>query len=513
MKTLECDFVIIGSGIAALRAAIELASAGRVVILTKAGSVEGSTVYAQGGIAAAVAEDDSPELHAADTLRAGDGLCRTDAVRVLTEEGPGYVRELIAWGARFDRDGDGSLSLAREGAHSVRRVLHAHDATGREICRVLWGQVNQHRSVRVIEHAHADDIVVLDGQCVAVRFRDAQGESSLAVGSATLLATGGAGQLYRETTNPPVATGDGVAMAYHAGANVMDLEFVQFHPTALALEGHPRFLLSEALRGEGARLINESGKAFMQAIDPAGDLAPRDRVARGMAREVERTMGQVYLTLDTLEREYVERRFPLITEACRAVGLDLARDRIPVGPAAHYVMGGVETDLDARTTVPGLYAAGEVACTGVHGANRLASNSLLEGLVFGAVAGRAMRRNPPRKMRGPIPDAARDRTVTDGQSALPSEADVRDLMWEKVGLFRDRSGLTAAVATLDGWARALEHATRDRCDPRIASLITTGRLVARAALRREESRGAHYRSDFPKRNDIDWARHQTESKP
>ena len=512
MKTIECDFVIIGSGIAALRAAIELAGSGRIVMLTKAGPAEGSTVYAQGGIAAAVGDDDSPELHAADTLKAGDGLCRADAVRLLTEEGPVYVRELIAWGARFDYGGDGSLSLAREGAHSVRRVLHAHDATGREICRVLWAEVNRHRSIQVIERALAVDIVAVDGRCVAVRFLDAHGRSSLVVGSATLLATGGAGQLYRETTNPSVATGDGVAMAYCAGANVMDLEFVQFHPTALALEGHPRFLLSEALRGEGARLVNESGEAFMKVVDPQGDLAPRDRVARGMAHEAQRTNGRVYLTLDSLEREFVERRFPLLTEVCRAMGLDLARDRIPVGPAAHYVMGGVEVDLDARTTLPGLYAAGEVACTGVHGANRLASNSLLEGLVFGAVAGRSMRGG---KSSGPrmIPSVLLDRATRLGPSLLPSEAEIRDLMWEQVGLFRDRSGLGEAVATLDGWAKVLADVTRDFANSRVASLITTGRLVARAALRREESRGAHFRADFPQRNDIDWSRHETESKP
>ena len=512
MKTIECDFVIIGSGIAALRAAIELAGSGRIVMLTKAGPVEGSTVYAQGGIAAAVGDDDSPELHAVDTLKAGDGLCREDAVRRLTEEGPVYVRELVEWGARFDHDGDGSLSLAREGAHTVRRVLHAHDATGREICRVLWAQVNRHRNVHVIAHALAADIVVLNGRCVGVRFLDADGRWSLAVGSATLLATGGAGQLYRETTNPSVATGDGVAMAYRAGAKVMDLEFVQFHPTALALEGHPRFLLSEALRGEGARLVNESGEAFMQAVDPEGDLAPRDRVARGMAREAERTKGRVYLTLDSLERAFVERRFPLITEACRAVGLDLARDRIPVGPAAHYVMGGVEADLDAQTSVPGLYAAGEVACTGVHGANRLASNSLLEGLVFGAVAGRSMR-GAGTLAQPRIPAVSLDRRARLGRSLLPSEAEVRDLMWEKVGLFRDHSGLTEAVATLDEWASVLEDVTTDLSVSRVASLITTGRLVARAALRREESRGAHFRADFPQRNDIDWSRHETESKP
>ena len=513
MGDVESDFLIIGSGIAALRAAIELADVGEVLILTKAGSNEGSTVYAQGGIAAAIGEGDSPERHAADTLAAGDGLCREDAVRLLTSEGPAAVRDLIDWGARFDRHEDGRLSLAQEGAHDVRRVLHARDSTGREICRVLWDQVRRHARIRVIEHALVVDVVLAEGRCMAAMFSDAEGRVSLARASATLLATGGAGQLYRETTNPSVATGDGVAIAYRAGARVIDLEFIQFHPTALSLADQPRFLLSEALRGEGARLINESGEAFMPSIDPAGDLAPRDRVARGIAREVERTGGGVYLTLDPLPREFIERRFPLIAAACRSMGLDLARDRIPVGPAAHYVMGGVETDLDGRTSVPGLFAAGEVACTGVHGANRLASNSLLEGLVFGALAGRAMRRTGPARVRVPgVPVVTATGPNPKAQDALPTSAEVRGLMWRQVGLFRDRVGLTEAVATLDRWAAALPNRFHDEATSHTVSLVTTGRLVARAALRREESRGAHYRSDFPERNDIDWSRHVGETK-
>ena len=513
MSDVESDFLIIGSGIAALRAAIELAEAGEVLVLTKASSEEGSTVYAQGGIAAAIGDGDSPERHATDTLAAGDGLCRDDAVHLLTQEGPIFVRELIDWGARFDRTDNGSLSLAQEGAHEVRRVLHAHDATGREICRVLWEQVRRHARIRVTEHALVLDVVLVDGQCVAAMFSDPVGRVSVARAPATLLATGGAGQLYRETTNPPVATGDGVAIAYRAGARVIDLEFIQFHPTALSVAGNPRFLLSEALRGEGARLINESGEAFMSSIDPAGDLAPRDRVARGIACEIERTGHPVYLSLDSLPRDFVERRFPLIAGACRSMGLDLARDRIPVGPAAHYVMGGVETDLDGRTSVRGLFAAGEVACTGAHGANRLASNSLLEGLVFGAVAGRAMRdAGLVPSGTSTLPTSTALGPDSRAREALPTAAEVRDLMWRQVGLFRDLGGLSKAVTTLDRWATTFPDRFHDEATWRIVSLITTGRLVARAALRREESRGAHFRSDFPERNDIDWSRHVGESK-
>ena len=513
MAHLECDFLIVGSGIAALRAAIEVADAGQILILTKGGAAEGSTAYAQGGIAAAVSPDDSPERHAADTIAAGDGLCREDAVRVLTAEGPRYVQELIEWGADFEREADGTLALGREGAHAVRRVLHARDATGREICRALWQQIAGHSRIQVLEHALAVDALVVDDRCIGVTFLDQGGQIAVATAAATLLATGGAGQVFRETTNPPVATGDGIAIAYRAGARVTDLEFVQFHPTALAVKGSPRFLLSEALRGEGARLINEAGESFMEKIDPAGDLAPRDRVARGIAREIDRTGRPVYLTLESLPPDFVRRRFPIITEACREAGLDLARDRVPVGPAAHYIMGGVEADLNGQTSIAGLFAAGEVACSGVHGANRLASNSLLEGLVFGAAAGGAMQQWSARHGRPSGVPVARTREPEPGQSAdVVAESEVRDLMWREVGLFRDGTGLSKALSALDVWEASRESRPRRVTDARIASIVTVGRLIARAALRRAESRGAHFRSDVPERNDIDWTRHIAESK-
>ena len=512
MANLESDFLIVGSGIAALRAAIELADAAQVLILTKGGADEGSTAYAQGGIAAAIGPDDSPDRHAADTITAGDGLCHAAAVRVLTEEGPRHVRELITWGARFEREPDGTLALAREAAHAVRRVLHARDATGREMCRVLWQQIAHHPQIRVLEHTWVVDVIVADQRCAGVRFLDAQGRLGSALASATLLATGGAGRVFRETTNPPVATGDGIAIAYRAGARVTDLEFVQFHPTALAVEGAPRFLLSEALRGEGARLVNEDGDPFMSQVEPAGDLAPRDRVARGIAREIERAGGRVYLTLESLSPEFVRRRFPIITETCRQVGLDLARDRVPVGPAAHYIMGGVEADLDGRTSVSGLFAAGEVACSGVHGANRLASNSLLEGLVFGAAAGRAMQRWAAQHGRASrVPDVTRGNAPA-ASTSTPTEAAIQDLLWREVGLFREAGRLSRAIGALDDWASSVDAVPIDMITARVTSLITVGRLIARAALRREESRGAHFRSDFPRRNDRDWVRHVAESK-
>lgn len=544
---LRADFVIVGSGIAALRAAAALSGAGDILILTKAEPREGNTGYAQGGIAAAVGPGDTPELHAADTMAAGDGLCDERAVRVLVEDGPRYVRELMAWGARFDRGPDGQPALAIEGAHSVRRVLHAHDATGREIGRVLLERASALPGVTTHDHARALDLVLdsAEGGAAGVRFMTDDGTVGVARAGSVLLATGGAGQVYHETTNPSVATGDGVAMAYRAGAAVADLEFVQFHPTALDVPGQPRFLLSEALRGEGARLVNAAGERFMERYDPAGDLASRDRVSRGIAREAARTGQPIFLSLEDLDPDYVHDRFPLISDVCRSAGLDLARDRIPVGPAAHYMMGGVQTDLDGRTSVPGLFAAGEVACTGVHGANRLASNSLLEGLVFGARAGLAMgvesaksanSANSAKSAGGNGANGAKSaagahlgtwalghsRTLAPrhlGTLALDSLStpDIQQLMWRDVGLFRDRAGLERTLGVLDSAWSALDARLRDG-EPldgsgwETASMLTVGRLIARAALRREESRGGHYRSDFPKRDDIHWKRRIAETR-
>jgi len=524
------DFVIVGGGIAGLRAAVGLANAGRVLVLTKAEPAESNTGYAQGGIAAAVGGDDSAALHAADTIRAGDGLCDEAAVRVLVEHGADGVRDLIAWGAAFERNPDGSLALGREAAHSVRRVLHAGDATGREIGRVLWDCVSAVPAVSTIDHALVTELIVEDRRVCGVAYFDRASRRCEVRARATLLATGGAGQVFSDTTNPAVATGDGVALAYHAGARVADLEFVQFHPTALKLPGAPRFLISEALRGEGARLVNQRGDAFMTTYHADGDLAPRDVVARGIVREEHRTDGPVFLTLSHLDNEYVRRRFPTIATMCTSVGLDLARDPIPVGPAAHYIMGGVETDEWTRTSLPGLYAAGEVACTGVHGANRLASNSLLEGLVFGARAAEAMQQPPtaaPLKLDRVLAPSTGTGTGTgtststststrhptpapSTQHAAPSTHDsIRHLMWRCAGLFRARATLLEAVHTLDAAADRVFPATPDGW--RLRNFVTVARLIARAALRRDESRGAHFREDFPRRDDARWRIHLTDA--
>ena len=498
------DFLIIGSGIAGLRAAADLALAGDVLVLTKADPTESNTGYAQGGIAAAVGPGDTPRDHAIDTVNAGDGLCVEKAVNVLVEDGVRYVHELIEWGARFDRDRTGALSLGREGAHGRRRVLHAADATGREIGRALWERVADQSRVRVERNARVHELIVEGDRCIGARYENESGMHDVHAG-ATLLATGGAGHVFRETTNPSIATGDGVMLGWFAGARVADLEFVQFHPTALDVPGAPRFLLSEALRGEGAQLLNAAGERFMPRYEPAGELASRDLVSRAIVREQHRTGQPVYLSMAHLDPEWTRARFPTIAEACRSLGLDLGTDRIPVGPAAHYVMGGVETDLWGRTTLRGLYAAGEVACTGVHGANRLASNSLLEGLVFGARAAQAMllpaEEFVPFSMLDTVPGTVRDSPTVPG--TMPREADVRGLMWNSVGLWREGALLQTAVEALDEWYGALGT---DRS--RIAALVTVGRLMARAALRREESRGCHARADFPSRDDVKFRIHR-----
>ncbi len=507
------DFLIVGSGIAGLRAAIALASIGRVLVLTKTVATESNTGYAQGGIAAAIGPDDSPDLHGRDTIRAGDGLCDEEAVSVLVTDGPKYVRELIEWGVRFDRNADGNPALALEAVHSVRRVLHAGDATGREIGRALWERASRTPAITAINHALVAQLIVERSAVRGVRYFDADGVQQEFRAPATLLATGGAGLVFRESTNPAIATGDGVALAYHAGARVADLEFVQFHPTALQVPGAPRFLISEAIRGEGARLVNVSGEPFMSRYHELGDLAPRDVVARAMVLEAERTGGPVALSLAHLDPARVRDRFPTIAAVCRDAGLDLASDRIPVGPAAHYLMGGIDTDVDGRTSLAGLYAAGEAACTGVHGANRLASNSLLEGLVFGARAAAAMAGRPapaPLKNNRRMARRWTDSTSTASSRILTAQ-EIRDVMWRDAGLFRNATGLTAAIQRLDAsyerGLASLRAASPGASFWRDFNLASVARLIARAALGREESRGGHYREDFPSRDDLHWKVH------
>ena len=390
--TYHADYAVVGSGVAGLRAAIELSSAGSVLVLAKSTLSDSATAWAQGGIAVALSDEDEIGLHEQDTLNAGDGLCRPESVALLVEEGPKYITQLIEWGTEFDRAGT-KLAFTREAAHSRSRILHAHgDSTGREISRALLARAHKIPHLHLRAHSFTTSLILEDGRAVGVRFIDENDGSLHEVRAlAVLLATGGLGQIYRETTNPEVATGDGMAIAYEAGAVLSDMEFMQFHPTALAIKGAPRFLLSEALRGEGGILRNILLERFMKRYAEAQELAPRDVVARAIVSEMHRTNAQhVYLDMTAKSAEFLQKRFPRIYSTCLSYGLDLATDMAPVCPAAHYMMGGVKTDLWGHTSIPGLYAAGETADTGVHGANRLASNSLLEGLVFGARSGQAM---------------------------------------------------------------------------------------------------------------------------
>lgn len=511
------DFLVIGSGVAGLRAAIGLSRAGRVLILTKGSPAEGSSIYAQGGVAVASEEDDIA-LHRDDTLRAGKGLCREAAVQVLVEEGPARIQELIRWGACFDKAGEG-YAFAREAAHSRDRIMRAGgDATGTEMVRALLGQARSLPQIAWRDHHFTADLLKDgEGRCNGALVLD---ESSGAVrqikARAVVLSTGGAGQIYARTTNPSVATGDGIAMAYRAGAIVEDMEFVQFHPTALYLPATPQFLLSEAMRGEGGILRNITGEAFMKRYHEMAEMAPRDIVSRAIWNEMVATSARhVYLDVTHLNPGFIRERFPTIYATCLRYDVDITEEMIPVCPSAHFMMGGAWTDTHGATSVPGLFAAGEVACSGVHGANRLASNSLLEGLVFGARAAESAADYAVRL--GPSRDGAAARKAA--TSMLPAEErsdqldmekllnSLRRLMWAKVGIIRNREGLQSAIAQLEKWEERLKGRCQTRRELEIQNMVTVGRLVAIAALQRAHSLGAHFRSDFPEELSAGWDRH------
>lgn len=513
MKEEYKDVIIIGAGVSGLRASISLENAGEVVVIAKDDLSESSSEYAQGGIAVALSDEDTVGIHFQDTINAGDGLCDEEAVSILVVEGPIRIKELIEWGTEFDKQGT-KLAFTKEAAHSRNRILHAHgDSTGKEIVRALLARASHIPNIQFLEkHFTLKILISEDNKAKGIICIDEKAkEIKIMYAKAILLATGGSGRVYKETTNPSLATGDGLSYAFEAGAKMMDLEFVQFHPTSLYLKHSPRFLLSEALRGEGAYLINSKGERFMHKYHQLKELAPRDVVSRSIIEEMEITKSScVFLDLRHLSSDFIKQRFPNIYNTCLNYGVDITKDIVPVHPAAHYFMGGVMTDLNARTSIEGLYAAGETACTGVHGANRLASNSLLEGIVFGARAGECIKNDLPSlklSKSNEIPKIVF--TQVDENYLMNYQKKFKHLAWDKIGIKRNEKFLIEALRIIKEMEKELpEDLIPNRLLAETINLKNVAKMIALFALLRTESRGAHYRIDFPHRDDKNWKKHQ-----
>jgi len=505
------DVLVIGSGVAGLRAAIAAANYGEVLVVTKDTAREGSTGHAQGGIAAA-SDSQDVESHIQDTLEVGCGLCNEDAVRTIISEGPSSVQELIDWGAKFDSE-DGKPHLTREGGHSRSRILHAGgDATGAEVEAALLTEAQVHRRIHILENFFVVDILNENGVCHGAIVYNASKGLMMVWSRQTILATGGTGRLFRETTNPGVITGDGIAMAYRAGAALTDLEFIQFHPTTLYIAGASRALISEAVRGEGGLLKNREGKRFMDDYHPDAELAPRDVVSRSILQEMQRTGDtNVYLDLTHLGREHIYERFPFIRSLCAEFDIDIAEDMIPVRPSAHYSVGGVKIDLGGATGIEGLYACGEVACTGFHGANRLGSNSLLEGLVMGRRAGEAAGKmlHKLSARLGPYTMVNREQKIHHSPIDVADvEISLRSLMWRNAGIERNEEALAAADQRADFWCSyIMEREFHKPAGWQLQNMLTLAKLIIYFSRQRTESRGCHYRTDYPGRDDTNWNRH------
>jgi L-aspartate oxidase len=506
------DVLIVGSGLAGLRAALGVDAKLSVVVATKQAAELSNSYQAQGGIAGVLDPDDRFENHVADTREAGGSLCDVQVVERVVREGPQRIGELIEWGTQFDQEGN-RLALGREGGHGRDRVVHAlGDATGKEIIRVMVDRVEGSANIDVWENTFTLDLLTLDGVCRGALVWNAEHGKTMVWAKQTIVATGGVGQLYRETTNPEVATGDGMALAYRAGAELRDMEFMQFHPTVLYIAGGSRSLISEAVRGEGAWLVDRSGRRFMTDYDPRGELAPRDVVSLAIVSQMEKTRhANVYLDLNHLDPASVLARFPGIAAVCAEFNLDITRDRIPVRPAAHYMMGGIAVDLDGRTTLPGLWAAGEVIASGLHGANRLASNSLLEAMVYGAHAGEGASQAAA-KLHDDFTASLVENPRIDSPAEPLKLADIRNslqsLMWRNLGVRREAEGLQEALATIDHWSRyVLPRQFADPTGWELQNMLCVSRLMIEAAIQRKETRGSHVRLDFPEIDDAHWQRH------
>ncbi len=506
-----CDLLVIGSGIAGLTAALQACGKYRTLLLTKSEVKESTTWYAQGGVATAVGEHDSPQLHFEDTILAGDGLCDPQAVKILVTEGPGRITDLIHLGAEFDRLGE-EMRLTREGGHSLPRILHAGDATGSAIESTLVRVAKLCSGLQIKEHVFVVDLLDFDGRCIgAIIFEPSLGRFSICLAKAVILATGGAGQIYSVTTNPPISTGDGVAMAYRAGAEMMDMEFVQFHPTALDEAQNPRFLITEALRGEGAYLRDCKGNRFMAQVHPEAELAPRNVVVREMVKVMhDCKTDRVYLDATHIPLLKLKERFPTIWKRCQESGYDLSTDLIPVSPAAHFMIGGVKTDIYGRTSLSGLYASGEVAANGVHGANRLASNSLLEGLVFSKRIMDILEEKANEisqedllgiRMTYTYPRRPKDVKIEECRNLI------QKTMMEDAGVTRSVVSLKRALKVMDSLKDILNMEFSLVEGFELQNMIMVAELICRSALMREESRGVHFREDFPQKDDAGWKKH------
>ncbi len=509
---LHTDILIIGSGVAGLRAAIESAKYGKVIIITKNKLNENNTQYAQGGIAVVFSATDSLKKHQKDTLRAGKNLCNIEAVKVLVEEGPARIEELLKWGINFDKE-KGKLLFTREAGHCRRRILHSRgDATGEELERVLILKAKQNKNIRVLECAFAIDLLHREGICFGAII-EIKGEGRKVVyAQKTILATGGIGQLYRETTNSIIATGCGVALAYRAGATIIDMEFIQFHPTTLYIAGASRVLISEAARGEGGVLRNKFGMKFMKKYHKEKELASRDVVARAIFNEMRETKSAyVYLDLTHLNVEFLKNRFPYITKVCSLFGIDIKKHFIPVCPTAHYMIGGIKTNMNGETGIINLYACGETACLGLHGANRLASNSLLDGLVFGCRAGiHAAENIGKRKSLVRIANKFKSKKV-EGLDSEDIRKSIKSLMTRYIGIERDKETLMEAQREINFWSSYVVKRLFSNPEGwELQNMLTIAKIIQQAALIRKESRGGHYRKDYPCENDMKWSKKHIE---